>query len=52
LFPVWKNFASEQIELFKKEVKKGIVKEITGANHYVFISNAVETENLIREFLK
>ena len=51
-FTIYKNWANEQMELFKKEVKKGIVKELKGANHYVFISNPVETENLIREFLK
>lgn len=46
------NITKEQIALFKKEVKNGITKEIKGANHYVFISNPDETENLIREFLK
>jgi len=51
-FTIENNITKEQIELFKKEVKNGIVKEIKGANHYVFISNPVETENLIREFLK
>jgi len=52
LFTIAKNYANGQIELFKKEVKNGIVKEVKGANHYVYISNPVETENLIREFLK
>jgi len=51
-FTIFKNIGTDQIALFKKEVKKGIVKEIKGANHYVFISNPVETEKLIREFLK
>ena len=51
-FTIENNITKEQIELFKKEVKNGIVKEIKGAHHYVFISNPVETENLLREFLK
>lgn len=46
------KYSKQQIEVFKKEVKRGIVKEIKGAHHYVFISNPVLTENLIREFLK
>ena len=51
-FTKFNNFTKEQIDVFKKEVRKGIVKEIKGAHHYVFISHPVETENLIREFLK
>lgn len=51
LLNLYTDIASEHREVFKKEVKKGIVKEINGANHCVFISNAVETEKLIREFL-
>ena len=51
-FTIFKNFGTEQIALFKKEVKNGEVKQIKGAYHYIFISNPVETENLIREFLK
>ena len=41
-----------QIEIFKKEVKNGIVKEIRGAHHHVFLSNPDETEKAIWEFLK
>lgn len=51
-YTIFSNITKEQIALFEKEVKNGIVKEIKGAHHYVFISNPVETENLIREFLK
>ena len=51
-FAFFANYAQEQRETFKKEVKNGTVKEIKGAHHYVFISNPVETEKLIREFLK
>jgi hypothetical protein len=36
---------------FRKEVQDGIVKEIIGANHYLFISHTAETEKLMREFL-
>lgn len=51
-YVLFKKMAREQISLFKNEVKNGAVKEIQGAHHYVFISNADETEKLIREFLK
>jgi len=51
-FLLFVNFMKEQREIFKKEIEKGTVKEIKGANHYVFISNPDETEKLIREFLK
>ncbi|CAA9500978.1 MAG: hypothetical protein AVDCRST_MAG96-1969 [uncultured Segetibacter sp.] len=51
-FRFYTNYAEEQRETFRKEVKNGAVKEIKGAHHYVFISNADETETLIREFLK
>lgn len=47
-----KNYSKQQIAVFKKEVKKGIVKEVKEAHHCIFISNPVITENLIREFLK
>ena len=50
-FTIFKNFTVEQMERFKKEVKNGIVKEIKEANHYLFISNSVETENRIWQFL-
>lgn len=52
LFTILNNWRIEQIEVFKNEVNKGIVKEIEGAHHYVFISNEAETEKLIRDFLK
>jgi len=51
-FTIFNNITKEQIALFKKEVKNGRVKEIKGSHHYVYISNPVETENQIREFLK
>jgi pimeloyl-ACP methyl ester carboxylesterase len=51
-FKFYTNFAEEQRETFKKEVKNGTVKVIKGAHHYVFISNSDEIETLIREFLK
>ncbi len=51
-FILSKNWVNQQIDLFKKEVKNGVVKEINNANHYIFISHPAETENFIREFLK
>jgi non-heme chloroperoxidase len=51
-FRFYSNFAEEQGETFKKEVKNGTVTVIKGGHHYVFISNPFDTEKLIREFLK
>lgn len=42
---------TEQIR-FKNELRKGTVRTIVNANHYLFISNPVETEKLIRDFLR
>lgn len=42
----------EELNRFKKEVKNGTVKKIKDATHYIFISNKVETEKLIRDFLQ
>ena len=52
IFGLNQSSVKKSVELFKKEVKNGIVKEIDYANHYIFISHPVETENLVREFLK
>ena len=51
-FASFVSFAKEQEEIFKKAVKNNTIKEINGANHNVFISNPVETEKLIRDFLE
>jgi non-heme chloroperoxidase len=51
-FAKYMTYSKEQLRLFKKEVKRGTVKVIKGAHHYVFISNPVETCNLIGEFLR
>lgn len=52
LFTKFRRLKKEQAELFQRKVKNGVVKEIQGANHYIFISHPEETEKLIREFLK
>ncbi len=52
LFVHTKEWDKQQMERFKKDVDQGIVKEIEGANHYVFISHPAETEKMIRDFLK
>ena len=51
-FASFVRFAKEQEEIFKKAVKNKTIQEINGAHHYVFISNPVETEKFIRDFLK
>jgi non-heme chloroperoxidase len=51
-FIQYATWEKEQRDLFKKQVKKGIKKEIIGAPHYIFISNPDETEMYIRKFLK
>jgi len=51
-FVKFKDYSKQQIAVFKKEVKKGIVKEVKEAHHCIFISNPVVTEKLIREFLR
>jgi non-heme chloroperoxidase len=52
LYHVFNKFSDEERARFKKEVQGGIVKEVRGANHYIFISHPGETEKLIREFLQ
>ena len=49
--PVWKKHYSEEISRFRNEIPKGAVKEIPGADHYVFLTHPIETEKLIRDFL-
>lgn len=50
-FIVSKKFTETGEGAFTKEVKHGKVAEIKGANHYIFISNPVETAKLTLEFL-
>jgi len=52
LYSVWNEFNNGERARFSKEVQGGSVKEVRGANHYLFISNTAETEKLMREFLK
>jgi non-heme chloroperoxidase len=49
--PAWKMYYAAEINRFKSEKPDGRVKEISGADHYVFLTNPGETEKLIREFL-
>ena len=52
LYSVWNEFNNGERARFRKEVQGGSVKEVRGANHYLFISNTAETEKVMREFLK
>jgi pimeloyl-ACP methyl ester carboxylesterase len=51
-FMLFHQYSTEEQVRFKKEVRKGTTKVISGANHYIFISNEKETEKIIRQFLK
>lgn len=46
------NFSNAEQARFKKEISNGTVKLLVDAKHAVFISNTLETEKIIREFLK
>lgn len=48
----FRSFSNEEQARFKREVPDGTVKLLIDAKHAVFISNPVETEKMIREFLK
>jgi len=52
LFPILNKFSDEERARFKKQIKGGIVKELRGANHFLFISHPDETEKMMREFLR
>lgn len=45
------NFEKTEMNRFRNEVISGKIRSIPNATHYIFISNPVETEALIREFL-
>ena len=49
---LFQKFSNEEHARFKKEMLNGAVKSIINAKHAVFISNPLETEKMIREFLK
>jgi hypothetical protein len=50
--PAWKKYYTAEISRFKSEKPDGIIKEIRGGDHYVFLTHPDETEKLIRDFLK
>lgn len=52
VFTKFQKLIVTQQTRFKNEVKNGVVKDLMGANHYVFISHPNETEKLMREFLQ
>jgi non-heme chloroperoxidase len=52
LLVLFNKYSKEEQTRFEKEVHNGTTKVINGANHYMFISNPIETEKIIREFLK
>ena len=51
-FLLLQNYSDIEQTRFKNQVHNGIVKSINGANHYIYISNPVETETMIRDFLQ
>ena len=51
-FNLLNRYSNTEQSRFKNEVRNGTVKTIDHANHYIFISNPIETEKEIRVFLK
>lgn len=51
-FPKWNKYYQTEMARYKTECYNCVVKEIRGAQHYIFLSNSKETEILIRNFLK
>lgn len=49
--PAWKKYYTEELNRFKNEIPHGLIKEIVGADHYVFLTNPDETEKMVREFI-
>ena len=49
--PSWKMYYAEELNRFKNEIPYGLIKEILGADHYVFLTNSDETEKIVREFI-
>ncbi|MEO6901665.1 MAG: hypothetical protein ABI315_00760 [Bacteroidia bacterium] len=45
------SFNDAEMNRFKKALPNGKIKTIADADHYIFISNPVETEKMIRDFL-
>jgi pimeloyl-ACP methyl ester carboxylesterase len=50
-FAWYAPYIDTEMKRFKSETPNGTVKTITNANHFIFISNSVETEKMIRDFL-
>jgi pimeloyl-ACP methyl ester carboxylesterase len=50
--PEWKKYYDGEMKRFQTEMVDGTVKEITGADHYIFLTHPKETENIIRSFIK
>jgi non-heme chloroperoxidase len=50
-FAAFVMYQNEEEARFKKEILHGTVKEVVGANHYMFISNKVVVEEILKEWL-
>lgn len=50
--PVMAKLQTQEINRFRQEVAHGTATVIKGGNHYVFLSHPVETEKMMRDFLK
>jgi non-heme chloroperoxidase len=51
-FILLEKYSNEEQGRFKNQMRYGTIKVINDANHYVFISNPVETEKIISDFLR
>jgi len=50
-YQLMKAFALNGQKAFTTGLTNGTIKELINANHYIFLSNPIETEKLIRTFL-
>lgn len=50
--PAWKKYYRAEINRLKKEKPDAEIREIPGADHYVFLTHSDQTEKLIKTFLK
>jgi non-heme chloroperoxidase len=51
-FELLQKYSNTEQARFKKQMRNGIIRFVEHPNHYIFISNPVETEKMIRDFLR
>ena len=48
----WKKYYNDELNRFQTEMANGTVKEIPGADHYLFLTHPELIEKIIKEFIK